>query len=484
MSAKQAIHSSIRQRVQYLLRFFALVNFGAMIIVLPFRRRFVLVERSLPPVYYEYTDVVFYLSDIFLIGTFVFWFFHLIIKTKPINFGPWFLFIPIVGLIFLSGVSIFHSTDRVFSSYNFVRLLMVFGIYLFTVNEIRSFNMIVLPVGLQLFFQAIVGIGQGLSQFSLGLLGLGEHVLFPTKSGASVVSADGIRLLRAYGLTDHPNIFGGSLVFALIIITTWYIEKKDDVLSQLSYHFIKEKNDHLIQVIKRTFGEDPLIISLFVLGSLALFLSFSRSAWLAFGAGFTFICGLSIATNQKILLIKGGVLLLGGFLMILPMSGQYFEYIEGRIDFRSYGSSQIIASEERALVDRQFLNQVAVNIISENPQFGIGLSVFPIELREKFEEFPINYQPVHVVLLDIAAETGILNAINYLILVFAPWLALLYYRGDLRLDPPLIGVSGALIAITIVGFFDYYPWMLAPGRGWQWLIWGLWGATFQKEKHV
>ena len=43
--------------------------------------------------------------------------------------------------------------------------------------------------------------------------------LDPTQSGVSIVAASGgSRLLRAYGLTDHPNILGGCLAFGLLLL--------------------------------------------------------------------------------------------------------------------------------------------------------------------------------------------------------------------------------------------------------------------------
>jgi len=35
-----------------------------------------------------------------------------------------------------------------------------------------------------------------------------------------------------------------------------------------------------------------------------------------------------------------------------------------------------------------------------------------------------------------------------------------------------------LLAIYVVGLFDYYTWVLAPGRLWQWLAWGLWASFY------
>jgi hypothetical protein len=38
-----------------------------------------------------------------------------------------------------------------------------------------------------------------------------------------------------------------------------------------------------------------------------------------------------------------------------------------------------------------------------------------------------------------------------------------------------------LAAVTVVSLLDYYSWLLAPGRLWQWLIWGLWAVVYQSS---
>src|SRR5207302_9516170 len=90
-----------------------------------------------------------------------------------------------------------------------------------------------------------------------------------------------------------------------------------------------------------------------------------------------------------------------------------------------------------------------------------------------------NYQPAHIVVLDVAAETGVGGALLYSILLLAPWLALWRDRACLEWSPALIGASALLLALGLVGLFDYYLWLLAPGRLWQWLAWGLWAVAYQ-----
>jgi hypothetical protein len=58
-----------------------------------------------------------------------------------------------------------------------------------------------------------------------------------------------------------------------------------------------------------------------------------------------------------------------------------------------------------------------------------------------------------------------------------------FQRRRLTFSPALIGASALLLAVTVVSFFDYYPWLLAAGRFWQFLAWGLWASFFQISLH-
>jgi hypothetical protein len=53
-------------------------------------------------------------------------------------------------------------------------------------------------------------------------------------------------------------------------------------------------------------------------------------------------------------------------------------------------------------------------------------------------------------------------------------------RARLTWSPALVRMSAILLAITLVGFFDYYTWLLVPGRLWQWTTWGLWSIVYGK----
>ena len=81
-------------------------------------------------------------------------------------------------------------------------------------------------------------------------------------------------------------------------------------------------------------------------------------------------------------------------------------------------------------------------------------------------------------LLDAAAEIGLPGAALLSVALLGPWIALLKHRERLKWTPGLASASAGLLVVAVIGLFDYYPWMLSPGRGLQWLLWGFWAAQY------
>ncbi len=442
------------------LRVGAYFTFAATIVLAPFRFRFVLVSRPVPLVYGDFTDFLVFASDIFLIATLALWFFSLMVSPRQLEVGPSFLSIPILGILVTSLFSSLSSVDSALSLYHLIRLLLLAGLYLYVINEIKSLSQVAFPVALQILIQSIVGVAQYLGQRSLGLISLGELDLDPAWSGVSVVWAEGVRSLRAYGLSDHPNILGGSLAFGLLLLVGWYINAKTKWY--------------------------PLVSSVFALGAVALFLTFSRTAWLALLVGMGLFAEGLRRTRDQALLYKWLGLMAAGLIIVLPFVWQNAGFLGVRLNVGD--SFTQITLEQRSIIERRELNAAANEIFVANALSGVGLGAFPIALSDEKPDVPYDYQPPHFALLEVAAETGIFGALFYFLAMVAPWLAVWLNRDRLELTPTFLGTSAVLAAITIVGFFDYYTWLLAPGRIWQWLIWGLWASEYQflleKGKHA
>ena len=432
------------------LRTLAKILFAGLIVSIPFRYRTVLLEIYIPPIYRDYTDVLFFTSDLFLLATLAVWAGSFLSDRRKLKFGPVFLTVPILLLPLIGLLSTPLSVAGNISLYNTIRLILLVGLYFYVLNEIRSLDELVIPVGIQVFIQSTIAIGQVLRQTSIGLRFLGELDLNPEMSGISVVYADGVRSLRAYGLSDHPNILGGSLALGLLFLMIVY--------------------PRLVSSWKLVFT------GLFALGSLALLLTFSRSAWLAFAFGAALLIFLQVKNHLKQPLTHQLSLLLSTAVVLVPFIWYYAPLVGTRLNYR--GSFNQIPQEQQAIGERTLLIQSANEIFARHPFTGVGLAAFPVALMQARPQFPVDYQPAHFVLLEVAAETGIFGGLVYFFLMVAPWLVLWLNRRKIVFSIPLIGVTSLLLAVTVIGFFDYYTWLLAPGRLWQWLIWGLWGAIY------
>src|SRR2546423_6478166 len=106
--------------------------------------------------------------------------------------GPALLSVPRAALTAVSGLSVLASADPLLSASHVVRLLLLFGLYLFVVNEVRALSFIGVAVGLQVAIQSVVSIVQILGQHSMGLEAWGELTLDPGWSGVSIVYAEGV----------------------------------------------------------------------------------------------------------------------------------------------------------------------------------------------------------------------------------------------------------------------------------------------------
>lgn len=435
-------------RNRYYLITLAKYAFFGTLVLIPWRWRLVLSARPNGTLYTDYTDFLLFLPDITLTVTLLAWGLANWMRRTSLRFGPTYLWLPLAGLTIAGLFSVVASLDRALSLYHVIRLGTLFLFYLYIVNERISIWILAAAVGVQGALQAIIAMAQSVLQRSVGLQFLGEHALDPLWAGVSVVSDGSTRFLRAYGLTDHPNILGGCLAFGLIILLAVF------------------------------FHADPkrkwLIAILFVLMSMGLLLTFSRAAWLAFLAGSGLVVGMEAWARRGKNLGAVVRLALGTSLVLLPFIILNAKYFGVRLNFGN--SFENVPFENQSWNERPILNESANQIFVKYPLTGVGLGASPIAMREEFPEFPTYYQPPHFILLAAALETGIFGGLFYFLLMTLPWVVLLRRRRSWT-DPGLIGAAGLLLAVTVVGFFDYYTWLLTAGRYWQWLAWGLFAAA-------
>lgn len=429
------------------------LSFVCFIIAIPLRFHATIMIRPNPPIYREYTDMMIYASDFFLLSTLTLWFIELNRERRKITLEPNFLSYALILLTFISMISTLFSVDPQLSAYHSVRMLLLFLLYVFLINN-PSIRKLFLPISIMLLISAIPGIIQFQLQGSIGLFSLGELPLDPSTPGISIVNHEEVRYLRAYGLTDHPNILGGSIALALLLLS-----------------YIKVDEDYSIRSLQS---------GVFSIGVLGLLFTFSRSAWIAFILSSLLALFWLMKSNAAEEIRKLVWLYIPASMILLPFLWVNLPLLEVRLN--TGGSINGNPQEIQSIGERGLMNKTANELFINHPFTGVGLGTLPIAIKEVYPDFPVAYQPAHFVLLDVAAETGIFGALAYSILIITPWLLMFQHRERLTISSMLIGSSCALLAIIVLGMFDYYPWLLTPGRYWQWFLFGLWANSFQNSR--
>ncbi len=451
-------------RLAAALTFLARLSFAATIILIPFRWRTVLLARPNPPVYADYTDFLLFAADIAMLCALLFWGASLLAAPRKIKFGPAHIWIPLLGLTLVGWLSLTDSWDAPLTVYHALRFSFLFLYFLFIVNEIHAPAWVVTPVALQLLIQSIVAIGQSVLQHDLGLQNIGEYNLDPLWRGVSVLESGGTRFLRAYGLSDHPNILGGCLAFGLLIL----------LAHQLSAASPQSP------VSRPQFSNSLILFCstlIFILASLALLLTFSRSAWVAFAAGSLLIAGAQAVRRNLSALKRVGVLMILCLLASSPFIVRDLPYLSAR--FGAGDSFTENRVEHGSIIERAFLFDAGNKIFVDHALTGVGLGVSPLAMKNAYPQSPVNYQPPHFTILAVAEETGIFGAMFYFILLSIPIIVFFTQRHILKNRPVAATCFALLIAISTIGLFDYYTWLLAPGRLWQWTAWALWAVSYK-----
>ena len=327
-----------------------------------------------------------------------------------------------VPLLTLAGLAILTTPWALspgLAAYTALRWLVAAGVYFELVQSDLPIKPLVTVFLVGLGFQTLIGLGQVLRQGPLGLPG--ELALGLNRLGASVIMVGETPWLRAYGLTFHPNVFGGFLMAGLLLGLPLLTQR-------------------------------PIQILWCFLG-VGLLLSFSRSAWLATALTLPPTAGW-LAWHRPALRRPLGVIF-GGVIVIMVVGSAL---LWGQIQSRVGSTAAVI--ESRSWIERGELIAVALDLIAERPLTGVGAGNFSLAmLAADSAAIP---QPVHNVPLLLAAEVGLVGGGLWFWLWLGPWLALDRPWHDL--NPWFVVLIGAWFGLGVISLWDSYPWGLNAGR--------------------
>jgi O-antigen ligase len=336
-----------------------------------------------------------------------------ILLTRKIDLkwkGFSFLKMFILFAVYLVVQSIFKGSFL--SLFNSFRLL----IYLFTFyslsKHIKSVlnqkTYIYLLIGsiFLVLFQGVVALLQFSGGTSLGLSFLGESQVVSGMRGSSFLELNNSLYLRGYGTFPHPNIFGGWLIFNILL--GWFLfgnmHKKRD------YAVILMGISSLVLVL--TFSRISLLVCLLI--------------WIAFIVK-------SFVNSKRI------------------KNFAFFGLISERF-------MNLFTGGDTSWSDRVGLMESSFHMIKQNLLTGVGLGGFIENMGDTVPRSSngiLLLQPVHNIFLLIVSEIGLVG--------FGLFSTLIYFFFKNR-DWGLRFVMG-LVGIFIISMFDHYLFSLPQGLG-------------------
>ncbi len=390
------------------------------VFLLPWQTRYIFYYLKLGGEYYEYGKLSIYLSEVFLLVLFVVfiinWIFCGISKNnikKSFLFS--FLFLMICSFAY------FFAKDRQMFSYSILRLSEAVFL-MFVLSKIKfSTIKIAMAIVFSVLMQAILGIYQFFIQYvePNKYLGISEQI--SSYYGPSVLKDVSGRFLRAYGGMTHPNVLGGFIVIAILLLFAMFIKKYSKM---------------------KSISKISLYVVLFILSS-ALVLTFSRSAYIAMF--------MSIIVLTIYFLYKKQFNTIRPFLLILIISFAVNFVIFNDLVISRVFSPDIV--QESSGIERIELSKQALIAIKNNILFGVGLGNYiPYVFSNINSDLDIwQYQPVHNIFLLVFGEAGLFGVIAF-ILIFV-FYAIEKIQSESNEDIILLII---ILSILLISLLDHY----------------------------
>ncbi len=387
-----------------------------------------------PPVYFAYTSVLVFPSDILVVIALVSDVGLRLLTGRPLAGRP----DPVVGaLLLLAGwaaASAAWSPEPALSLYYGLHLGLVGALAASVAARPQIWTAVAAGSLVGIAVQVGVGAAEVMLQTTafLGPLGLvWPGQLNPSMPGAAVVELPGgTRWLRAYGTFPHPNLLATYLVGLVAGPVSW------------------------------TLGRDRVRVFWGLggvgLAAAGLGLTFSRAGWVALPVGLLWVLGSrQLPAARRRWLAAAAT---AGFLAAVLPFGSVLDVRLGMVGLL----------EARSVLERGWLMAQAADLIRAHGLLGLGAGTFPLALRDRL---PPGYraEPAHNVGILLLTELGPVGGGIGLGL-----LAAILTRLRRSAGPDGLALSGALLGLLVLGLADHPLWTAAPGRVLGGLILGAW----------
>lgn len=407
--------------------------FYALVLLFPLNlgKHFVLSSSYINGFLIDYLVPTIFLSDILillLLGSW--WLEKPSFLFRPAHFLKAQNLFPLLFLVLLFP-SVLVSANRIAAFYKLFKYaeFISLGIFISRKFDLSLLGRVFFCLSLSVLFESLLSVGQWLKQgYIFGYLPFGEVSIVPRPPYA-LVSFLGSFKLRVYGTFPHPNVLGGYL--SLVLPSILFYSRK----------FVSSRRQGIFYDL------------VFVLGSVTLFLTFSRTAWISFLIGLILVTVLARPRlfrdwSQPILVVT-----------LITVLGSV--YVLGSLD-----------DSPLSINRRLELASVALTMFQSQPWAGVGLNNFTSRLEDfSFISGSSRFiQPVHNIYLLVLSETGIFGLLSFLILFIPPLL-----KCFPLVHPPRRGWSYVFIPLSqlaLIGLFDHYWLTIQPGLIIFWVVWG------------
>jgi O-antigen ligase len=385
--------------------------------------------------YFDYHLAFFvYLTDILLVACFVSW----IMFDKPKGLLQKRLFWLILAFFCLILVTLFHVKRLDLGWYQTLKWAELLGLILY-IRETYQTRFHFLVSSIVLFvsgvIQAILGLIQFHVQHNLGFSFLGEYIAPLGTSGLATIETTAGKVIRAYGTFPHPNVLGAFLVLSLIL--GLYLLSR-----------IKNQGSKI---------NTALVACGTILITLGLFVTFSRTAWLAGALAyllFTIYYLLKDPKKKAFLIIGIGIVSCMSVVVLTQTDATIFGLYNGTLKARVFDSNPI------AIADRASFNQIGLNLTGRFPSLGVGVGNYVEALKDLYKLEPWQNQPAHNMFIFLSAELGILGVALFIIILFEIFSGLRLVSWDtLTSTLAVLGIIFLLMSQT-----DHYFVTIQQGR--------------------
>lgn len=328
----------------------------------------------------------------------------------------------ILSFLFLNIFSLFFAGNIEWGLRKLLFLFSIFPVY-FVFADVVSNNEKIIKIVKSLiwsgFFVSLIGIAQFLLQFILGVEKAykfwADYVIVPFlgKAFSEAVLQNPSWLVNISGAT----YFRATAIFPDPHMLAFFINMIIFLSLGLIFHLKNKKVSY--------------IVILFFLFSASL-LTFSRGGYLGLSAGLVFLAFYYIPKLSKKYkaAIVAAIFLLGMLLFIpSPVSQRFFS----SFNFKEGSNKGRIETWGKA-----------VEIIASHPIFGVGIGNYPLEIKAVAGYREPIYS--HNAYLDIAAETGIANALIWIGIILVSFKKFLAKSQE---NYFFLGAAAALLAFAI-----------------------------------